>query len=217
MGYDKNSEKYERQRDYLLWKVSDYRRRMKIKAVEYKGGKCQICGYDKSPAAMDFHHTDPKLKDFQISSGRSIGWEKMKSELNKTILLCANCHRETHWNESEKILEEREIKVRSKHKKQSDRSVLVRCSFCKKGFKISLSRRYKVKNPFCSHTCSEKFNEKIKWPTSEELKKLVWKYPLTKLSKEFGVSDKSIIKRCRKFNIETPGVGHWNKVYAMPL
>lgn len=88
---------------------------------------------------MDFHHLDPKSKDFRISSGRSIGWEK------------------------------REIEVRLKHKKRSGKSI-INCSFCKKEFKISLSRRYKVKNPFCSHECSEKFNEKIKWPTNIELK-----------------------------------------------
>ena len=45
-----------------------YRRKLlKHKAVIYKGGKCQKCGYDKCEEALDFHHLDASEKDFQIS------------------------------------------------------------------------------------------------------------------------------------------------------
>lgn len=42
------------------------RRRDKIKemGVQYKGGKCCICGYDKYIGALEFHHLDPNQKDF---------------------------------------------------------------------------------------------------------------------------------------------------------
>ena len=33
-----------------------------------KGGKCEICGYDKNLAALDFHHLDPNQKDFEIDA-----------------------------------------------------------------------------------------------------------------------------------------------------
>lgn len=33
-------------------------------AVEYKGGKCENCGYDKFIGALDFHHIDSSDKDF---------------------------------------------------------------------------------------------------------------------------------------------------------
>lgn len=75
------------------------RRRDKVKqlAVEYKGGKCAICGYDKYIGALDFHHLDPEQKDFGISSkGYTRGIETVKRELDKCILVCANCHREIH-------------------------------------------------------------------------------------------------------------------------
>ena len=36
--------------------------------VEYKGGKCEICGYNKCLGALDFHHLDPSQKDFTISN-----------------------------------------------------------------------------------------------------------------------------------------------------
>ena len=65
--------------------------------VEYKGGKCERCGYNKSFAALDFHHEDPSEKDFTIAHARHRSFnEEMKKELDKCILVCANCHREIH-------------------------------------------------------------------------------------------------------------------------
>lgn len=39
----------------------------KLKAIKYKGGKCEICGYNKNTAALEFHHIDPTQKDFTIT------------------------------------------------------------------------------------------------------------------------------------------------------
>lgn len=75
--------------------VIDWRQRMKVRAVEYKGGRCETCGYDKCMAALEFHHKNPLKKDFRISS-TTRGWSKLKIELDKCSLLCANCHRELH-------------------------------------------------------------------------------------------------------------------------
>lgn len=72
------------------------RRRIKLKAVAYKGGRCQNCGYDKCVGAMDFHHTNPHEKDFTIS-GNAGRWEIIKEELDKCELLCKNCHAEQHY------------------------------------------------------------------------------------------------------------------------
>lgn len=67
----------------------------KLKAIEYKGGKCVICGYNKSVRALQFHHVDPSQKDFGIS-GSTKSFEKLKPELDKCVLVCANCHAEIH-------------------------------------------------------------------------------------------------------------------------
>lgn len=77
-------------------KVKSHRKRMKEKSVEYKGGSCQMCGYDKCIGALEFHHIDPTQKDFGISSYIYLSWDKIKIELDKCILVCANCHREIH-------------------------------------------------------------------------------------------------------------------------
>lgn len=73
------------------------RQKLKQKAIEHKGGACEICGYDKCVGALTFHHLDPNEKDFGISrSGHTRSWERLKIELDKCALLCANCHAEVH-------------------------------------------------------------------------------------------------------------------------
>lgn len=75
------------------------RRRDKVKkmAVEYKGGKCAICGYNKYIGALEFHHLNPAEKDFSIGAkGYTRSFSKVKEELDKCICLCSNCHKEVH-------------------------------------------------------------------------------------------------------------------------
>ena len=92
--------------------VIDIRRRNKIKLVEYKGGKCERCGYDKCIDALEFHHLNPDEKDFGVSCGDTRSLEKLKAEADKCIMVCANCHREIHAEERErKILERDEKKI----------------------------------------------------------------------------------------------------------
>lgn len=77
-------------------KTIEWQRRRKIEAINYKGGKCVKCSYDKCPSALDFHHLDPSKKDFNISSKKNCSFEIIKPELDKCILLCRNCHAELH-------------------------------------------------------------------------------------------------------------------------
>lgn len=66
-------------------------------AVDYKGGCCERCGYDRCIDALEFHHVNSSGKDFSISDkGYTRSWIKVKEELDKCMLLCANCHRELH-------------------------------------------------------------------------------------------------------------------------
>lgn len=75
--------------------VVDWRKRKKIELVEYKGGCCVKCGYNKSVNVLQFHHLDPSEKDFTIG-GKSFSFERLKAEVDKCILVCANCHIEIH-------------------------------------------------------------------------------------------------------------------------
>ena len=70
--------------------------RLKAQAIAYKGSKCQLCGYNGYAGAMELHHRDPKEKDFSLSRAKLTTFEKVRNELDKCDLLCANCHREEH-------------------------------------------------------------------------------------------------------------------------
>lgn len=76
-------------------------RLLKHKLIEHKGGKCERCGYNKCEGALQFHHLDPSQKDFTISQ-RNLGITSIDifyQEVDKCILLCANCHAEEHWTD----------------------------------------------------------------------------------------------------------------------
>ena len=87
---NKNRLKEKKKRDTL-----SYRRKVKNQIIEYKGGKCEICGYNKCIEALEFHHLNPQEKDFNISGGTK-SFKSLKPEIDKCILVCANCHREIH-------------------------------------------------------------------------------------------------------------------------
>lgn len=69
--------------------MSKRRKALREKAILYKGGKCELCGYNNCIEALDFHHNDKKSKKFGLSArGVTRFW--------KIVLLCSNCHREVH-------------------------------------------------------------------------------------------------------------------------
>jgi transposase len=73
------------------------RRRRKIKAilVAEAGGRCALCRYDRCAAALHFHHVDPSTKRFHLSmQGVTRSLAAARTEMEKCVLLCANCHAE---------------------------------------------------------------------------------------------------------------------------
>ena len=61
------------------------------------GGSCVGCRLREPVDALEFHHLDPRTKEFGISTeGIPRRWDKIEAELAKCVLLCANCHREVH-------------------------------------------------------------------------------------------------------------------------
>lgn len=71
------------------------RRALRERAIDYKGGCCEICKYTKCLSALEFHHPDPMVKEYNISD-RMTTFEDIQGELDKCHLLCSNCHREVH-------------------------------------------------------------------------------------------------------------------------
>ena len=78
------------------WVVKEFRQK-KYKIVDdYKLSKgCAIYGYNKYSGALDFHHTGDKEFNIGAEAG-SKSLKLTKEEMDKCIILCANCHREIH-------------------------------------------------------------------------------------------------------------------------
>jgi 5-methylcytosine-specific restriction endonuclease McrA len=75
--------------------VSAWRRRVKRKLIERAGGRCVLCGYDRHPAALQFHHVDPATKSFTLSrQGVTRSFSEAAAEADRCVLLCGNCHAE---------------------------------------------------------------------------------------------------------------------------
>ena len=90
-----DTRKYADRADYLKKAVAERRRTLKNRAVELMGGSCMLCSYDKHVGVLEFHHVHAETKSFGVSSGGfSRSWQSINEELQKCVLVCANCHRE---------------------------------------------------------------------------------------------------------------------------
>src|SRR5215210_751905 len=75
--------------------VSRWRRRAKLRLIEAAGGRCVLCGYDRHPSALHFHHLDPTQKRYTLSrAGHTRNLAEALEKAKKCVLLCANCHAE---------------------------------------------------------------------------------------------------------------------------
>ena len=68
----------------------------KDKAIEYLGGVCWRCEEVYDRVVYDFHHIVPATKEYEWGTLKKRKWKTIKKELDKCILLCANCHRLAH-------------------------------------------------------------------------------------------------------------------------
>ena len=202
------------------------KRRIKLKEelVKYKGGKCEICGYNKCIAALEFHHLNKEEKDFTISSYSNLSIDKLKSEVDKCILVCANCHREIHQKENEEkkeIIEKQEQEIFSeilnareeydvKHVKNSYKYLEHTDIFRDMENKIKrkdILKKYHISNETFNKFLKENnifYGQKkvfVKNPSKDELEKLLSDNSKASIARMFGVSWSTVHKWCKKYNI----------------
>ena len=87
---------YEKNKKQIYQRKMIRRKRLKEEVVNILGGKCKICSYNKCLAALEFHHTKGNKEDNIQGYIHKESRQKLLKEVNKCILLCANCHREAH-------------------------------------------------------------------------------------------------------------------------
>lgn len=78
-------------------KQNENGRLRKRMAVEKFGGCCLHCKGVFPDCVFEFHHLDPSQKDENPSNTMSWSIERMWKELDKCVMLCANCHKIVHW------------------------------------------------------------------------------------------------------------------------
>lgn len=167
--------------------VKRSQRRSKAFAVEYFGGKCSICGYNRCISALEFHHKDSDQKENAPSHViHSWTWEKAKVELDKCILVCSNCHREIHHGLIK--LEEYQRYVLPE--------VTRNCSICKNDFLTKNENQN-----YCSKRCSSVSQMKVRRPDKEALQRMISEESWVSIGKKFGVSDNAVRKWAKSYGL----------------
>ena len=91
------------QRHKIKRQAANYERRARLyeylQQIKAKA-RCGYCG-ENHPATLQFHHRDPSQKEFNVSEfvTRQLGGiDKLKKEIEKCDVVCANCHLKYHYN-----------------------------------------------------------------------------------------------------------------------
>ena len=92
--YEQNSER----KNKIRSRSREHRKNIKDFILNYKKQcSCTICG-DSRWYVLDFHHIDPTQKENTIArmTSNKSNLNDIQKEVDKCIVLCANCHREFH-------------------------------------------------------------------------------------------------------------------------
>lgn len=211
------TENYKNVEEYLFNGSLIQSHKLKLKLIRENifEHKCQRCGlheWEGVEIPLELDHIDG---------------QPFNNELLNLRLLCPNCHALTDTyrsknrrtvrtkKEIESLAEEvitrlsddienNSIEKESKEKKLKITNI---CKTCKTAYEKCGNMKGKY---FCSDECYRKSLQKFDI-TPEELSKLVWEMPTTKIAEIYNVSDVAISKRCKKYGIKKPPRGYWMK------
>lgn len=166
----------------------------RLELIKLFGGKCSKCGYNKNYAALDFHHLDPKEKEYDWSKLRLQKWETVINEAKKCILVCRNCHSEIHYPDCAFDNVDELTNANNRLNYESCVSLMPSgvCPVCQKEV-------YGTK--YCSVDCCGLGSRKVDRPSKEELAQLLSCKNWCEIGRMYNVSDNAIRKWAKKYNI----------------
>lgn len=206
----------------------------KKKAIEYKGGRCIVCGYNKCYNSLDFHHLNGLEKKFSLSTSWQKSWKEIEEEIKKCVLLCRNCHAELHSgmfcilsektnavlsypNDYSSNLDVDDIII----KKSSNKISCKKCGeVLKKKNKNNLCKKCRIiernKNKFCCEICGKEIKKRNKNPLCREcfLKQNLHKKVKDRPSKEQLLKEIEETNYCavgRKYGVSDNCIRKWLK------
>jgi DNA-directed RNA polymerase subunit RPC12/RpoP len=163
----------------------------KTHLINLRGGACEICGYNKNLAALEFHHIDREQKESQLDS-RTLSNSNMEwimEEFEKCMVLCANCHRELH--SPDLMIEDVYERIKNFDLERSNKWIKLaepkkyNCSDC--GCEIS---KWGTKCRECSH----KSMRKVDRPEKSIIFEMVSVEGYSSVARKFNVSDNTVRK-----------------------
>lgn len=186
---------YEKNKDAHIKRVTKCvkSKRKKLWAIKLEL-KCNRCGYDKHPAALQFHHTNPEEKLFDVSRGVSdLNWEATEKEIEKCECVCANCHAIEHCRFS---IDELNVEISKETKSRPEkRRKTYKKYYCHCGEKKS----YEAKQ--CAKCAGISIRKVVERPSKEILIQKLKDSNFCQVAKEYNVSDNAIRKWLKSYNV----------------
>ena len=158
---------------------------------------CAVCE-ESCPFCLEFHHIDPKIKDGAVSKllhAKSI--KKAIPEINKCVVLCANCHRKFHAGLAEFDISkqcnedlnywQKQYKKYKQNVIKKDREYTTTTYYCECGVIVS------AKNVNCIK-CAGLKQRRAQRPPLKQLQQEVKELGYCGTGRKYGISDNGIRK-----------------------
>ena len=169
--------------------LKDWRIRTKLRILEAMGGKCVCCEYNRHYSAMELHHLDPSVKEFNLGGirARPKSWDTIVQELRKCVLVCCLCHREI----------EAGIRQLPETFSRFDESFADYETAKPKGLCSVCNTEYEKKSKyqrFCTTECATKHRRKVVRPNKDEVLLMLQTMSMEAVGRHYGVTGNAVRK-----------------------
>jgi len=170
-------------------KSTEHKIARKVMFCALLGSKCSICGYMRCVRALEFHHVNPKAKEFNIS--KNMNNNVIVLEIDKCILVCSNSHREIHSGLiPQSIIDE----IYKNIDKQRIYNSLCKNEKVEHKCRICGIDRVSSNNRMCNKCKGIKSRRVKSRPPMDELREMISATSYVKVAEKYGVTDNTIRK-----------------------